>query len=673
MYDLKHWEGSSLQEHLSNYETATNKGYAVLTFTQYGHANAPLYAAVMIKRANNPAQRAFWALSQPKFQGIVDAQAKEGWSPVLIAAHGPADSALFAGVFEKRNPVGVTVLGLIINTKKVPDLTSIQGRNADARTVTKTHGMLRPICVASYGEEGSQRFAGVWEANDGPDAVLWNNDGVLDSADLLGQRVAAQESNWCRPVFISMNKNQEFCSIYEASDVGEFHATTATVALGYSVDYAEWVTNKGFLPICVQAAGEDALTATFSAIYVKNDTVKPRVWSTKGSDEGTQIAANVRGAMIGSIIRQAAVAIVYKKKLVYAQGFNMAEDGWPTAEPTTRFRLASCSKTITALAALQMIDEGKLSLDDGVQEILNLKTPDGHGPVDSKFNSIKVRHLIEHSSGVQTDTFESLSQLQKAFSDAGKTVSLPVSAEDTDSFIATLPLKTPPGDTFLYNNCGYYLLGRVIKKLRGTSTPIDAYQKHLFDPLKITRIRRAKDLITDQEEGEARYQDPQLRVHASAYPGQKLVPSYYGNVRLEIMDGDGGLTGAAVDVARLLTVLTGQLDSAVLKWQTIVQHFTRGVTLTGEKHRAGYGFDALRRGSDGKFSGLKGGALDDAHSAVAFDGDWGSVSVFAAADAPNAGNSSDGSGFLNVYAPLSERVKLTGVDDLFPQFGMPSL
>ena len=668
MYDLKQWEGSNLQEHLANYETATQKGYAVLTFTQYGHVAAPLYAAVMIKRENNPEQRAFWALSQPQFQGIVDAQAKDGWSPMLIAAHGPANGALFAGVFEKRKPVAVTVLGLVMSTKTVTGLTTIQGRNADARTKG-----LRPVCVASYGEEGSQRFAGVWEDNTGADAVLWNNDGVLDSADELGQRRVAQESNWCRPVFLTLNKNLEFCSIYEASDVGKFHVTNAIPGLGFPLDYAEWVTKKGFLPVSVQAAGEDVLTSTFSAIYVENDDVRPRVWSATGTEAETQIAANVRGAMSGSIIRQAAVVIVYKKRLVYARGFNMAEDGWPQAEPTTRFRLASCSKTITALAALQLIEEGKMNLDDGVQDILNLKTPDGHGPVDPVFNAIKVRHLIEHSSGVQTDTFESLSQLTTAFNSAGKNVTLPVSAEDTDSFIATLPLVSPPGLNFVYNNCGYYLLGRVVNKLRGTSRPIDAYQKHLFDPLQITRIRRAKDLIADQEPGEARYQDPDLTVHTSAFPGEKLVPNYYGNHHLEIMDGDGGLTGAAVDVARLVAVLTSQEDSPVLKWQTIVKYFTRGVQLTTNNHRAGYGFDALRVGSDGKFSGLKGGALDDAHSAIDIDGDWGSVSVFAAADAPNAGNSSADSGFLNVYAPEPDRDSLKGVADLFPQFGMPSL
>ena len=156
MYDLKHWEGIGLQEHLSNYEAATAKGYTVLTFTQYGHAASPLYAAVMIKRANNPDQRAFWAKTQNQFQGTVDAQATQGWSPVLIAAHGPAKGALFAGVFEKRNPIPLTRLELLSEDGST-DLTTLQGMNADARTKG-----LRPICIASYGEADSPRFAGVW-------------------------------------------------------------------------------------------------------------------------------------------------------------------------------------------------------------------------------------------------------------------------------------------------------------------------------------------------------------------------------------------------------------------------------------------------------------------------------------------------------------------------------
>ena len=403
--------------------------------------------------------------------------------------------------------------------------------NADARTKG-----LRPLCIASYGEADSPRFAAIWQNNTGADAVLWNNDGTLDSLDQLNQRNAAQVSNWCRPVFITLNKNLKFCSVFEASDAGQFHVTSSTPAIGYALEYEQWATQKGFLPICVQAAGEDTLTATFAAIFVEKDKVSPRVWNATGIEGGTNIANRVRAAMTDAIIRQGSVAIVYQKRLVYARGFNMAEANWPQAEPRIRIRLASCSKTITALAIFQLIEEGKLKLSDRMQAILNLKTPAGHEPVDPQFSQITIQQLLEHSSGLNTDMFDSdLSALQKTFGHAGKTVSLPVSAGDTDSFIASLPMVSPPGQLFVYSNCGYYLLGRVVNQLRGTSRPIDAYQKHLFDPLQITRIRRAKDLVADQEPGEARYQDPDLRVGTSVFPGGQLVPSYYGTYHLEIL------------------------------------------------------------------------------------------------------------------------------------------
>jgi CubicO group peptidase (beta-lactamase class C family) len=666
MFDLKRWTGVDLSKHRGLYENAKSEGYAVLTFCQYGVHTAPLYVAVMIKRAHNPEQKAFWAMTRPEFKHIFDQQVKQGWGLVLLSAHGPANGALFAGVFEKRDPILLTTLEL---TRKELAHKTLQAMNAKARTEG-----LRPLCIASYGEANSPRFAAIWQNNTGPDAVLWNNDGTLDSADTLEQRNAAQSSNWCRPVFLTLNKNQEFCSVYEASDVGRFEIVKLTDSIGYELAYQEWVTEKGFLPICVQAAGEDAVTALFSAIFVERDKAMPRVWSATGGHNHTDIESNVRAAMTNTIIRQASVAIVFKKRLVYARGFNMAESNWPQAEPTTHFRLASCSKSITALAIFQLIEEGKLKLSDRMQDILKLKTPAGDEPTDPKFKEIMIQHLLEHSSGLPPSEFDDdLHALTTAFNNAGKTVSLPVSAEDTDSFIATLSVQ-PPGRKFVYNNCGYYLLGRVVKQLRGTATPIDAYQKHLFDPLHIARIRRAKSLIADQQPGEARYQDPLLAVGPSVFPGKKLVPTYYGTYHLEILDGDGGLTGAAVDVARLVAILTSQDDSPALKRSTIVTMFEKGAAIFDPKkgRRSGFGFDAITDEGNGQFFALKGGALTDAHSVIEIGGDWGSVSLFAAADAPNAG-SLPPSGFLDLYAPEPDRDSLMDVDDLFPQYGMPSL
>jgi CubicO group peptidase (beta-lactamase class C family) len=665
MFDLKQWSGVGLSEHLALYEDAKSKRYAVLTFCQYGKHTTPLYVAVMIKRADNPEQNAFWAKTLNEFRDIVGQQANLGFAPVLLSAHGPANGALFAGVFEKRDPMPPTELELLADGS--PELATLPGMNA----VVRTYGM-RPLCVASYGEADTPRFAAVWQYNTGADAVLWNNDGTLDSLETLRQRNAAQISNWCRPVFLTLNKNLKFCSIYEASDAGKFSVLDCTNAIGFETAYAESVTSQGFLPICVQAAGEDALTASFSAIFVEKDKPMPRVWSATGAHDHTKISNSVRAAMTSTIIRQGAVAIVFKKRLVYARGFNMAESNWPQAEPTTHFRLASCSKTITALAILQLIEEGKVTLKDRMQDILKLKTPGGDEPTDPQFKDIRVQHLLEHSSGLPPTEFENLEDLTTAFNEAGRTVSLPVSAEDTDSFIATLP-AVRPGSLFVYSDCGYYLLGRIVKRLRGTTTPIDAYQKHLFDPLHIQRIRRAKDLIADQQLGEARYQDPLLEVGPSVFPGEKLLPTCYGSTyHLEILDGDGGLTGAAVDVARLVAILTSQQDSPVLQWETIVPRFKRGADLTQDGHRAGYGFDAIFHQRDGTFFALKGGALPDAHSAIVIDGNWGSVSLFAAADAPNNANVDMG-GFLGVYAPEPDRDSLRDHADLFPDYGMPSL
>ena len=114
----------------------------------------------------------------------------------------------------------------------------------------------------------------------------------------------------------------------------------------------------------------------------------------------------------------------------------------------------------------------------------------------------------------------------------------------TDSYIASLGMVATPGSSQVYNNCGYYLLGRVVAHLRGKSRPIDAYQAALFDPLGIHRIRRAASLISAQPNDEARYQDPNIPVGPSEMtPDQPLVPSEYGTEQVEIMEGGGGLTG----------------------------------------------------------------------------------------------------------------------------------
>lgn len=64
-----------------------------------------------------------------------------------------------------------------------------------------------------------------------------------------------------------------------------------------------------------------------------------------------------------------------------------------------------------------------------------------------------------------------------------------------DSFVASLDMVSDPGVAQAYNNCGYYLLSRVLAKKRNRSTPMCALTDFLFSPLHISCIRRGTSLV----------------------------------------------------------------------------------------------------------------------------------------------------------------------------------
>jgi len=194
----------------------------------------------------------------------------------------------------------------------------------------------------------------------------------------------------------------------------------------------------------------------------------------------------------------------------------------------------------------------------------------------------------------------------KAFEAAGRPASLPVTQEMTDSYIASLNLASPPpGSVQAYSNCGYYLLGRVVARLRGTEWPIQAYHGHLFKPLGITRIRSAVDLLTAQPVDEARYQSgmtvdpsgfhkPDLRVYPSVQtPDQPLVASGHGDYELAVTQSAGGLSAATTDLARLVAIMIDKHDNPALKRATIKDMLCRAAALgpTPSPLRSGYGLD----------------------------------------------------------------------------------
>ncbi len=660
MADIVAWHGTTLDEHIHLRDDAARQGYRFLSLSLYGSTWFPFYAAVMIKRANVVAQRDWPLLTADQFQQTFNDQAQQGYGPVIIAATGSASDPLFAAVFQPQHPIPLTRHGLTSGSDN--DLGTIQGMNKKA----KSEGLLLRW-AARYGNSNDPHYAAIWVPR--PGEVLWNADGVLDSAGDYQDRFQAETSGWCRPAFVTLGADNRYFSLFVDNEVGPWVARHNLSPDGYQAEFDTW-TGKGYFPMCVQAAGSSQTSARFAALFVQSEQAVAKQFHATGPVAQAAIDAVIQQVMQDSPVRHASLAIIHGTKLVYARGYTMAEPTWPLVQPTTCFRMASVSKTVTALAIFQLIEADTLRLSDKLQDILTLKTPAGGPPTDARFKDITIQHLLEHTSGLDHDAFRDGVAVMQAFTLAGHPATLPVSAEMTDSYIASLGMVDVPGNAQVYNNCGYYLLGRVVAHLHCKPRPIDAYQDMLFTPLSIHRIRRATSLVANQPPDEARYEDPDLSVGKSMLTlNQPLVPAEYGTEQLEILEGAGGLSGANTDVARLIAILIGQQDNPALKRATITSMLSAGAALSAAgMKRAGYGFDYLERQGGGNFYGQKGGSLESSGNVLEFNGQWGFALSWGGRATTTPSWYPDFPTVMNIAKSLD-----WGSADLFPQFGMSSL
>jgi hypothetical protein len=384
-------------------------------------------------------------------------EAKQGFGAVILAAIGTAASARFVLVVEPQTSPALVLTGL--TSGKPNDPATFEAANLKARI-----GGLIPRWVACYGAANDPRFAGVWSPNDGK--AIWNADGGLEADTELQQRIAAQRSGWQRPILLAPNSDGRALAVFVDSHAGNWQAYLGLTAAQYQQQF-DTLTAQGSLPICVQAAGSSAAGAKFSAVFAQREQPIEKVFTARGPVANADIDNVLKNAMMTQPVRQVSLAIVKGTRLVYARGYTYAEPDWPAAEPTTLFRLASVSKTVTALALFQLIEEGKFKLTDRMQDILSLATPHGTAPVDPRFREITVANLLEHTSGLNPNAYGNDVAVLDAFRSArpGQPFALPVNAAMVDCYVASLKLTDNPGAKATYNNCGYYLLARIVGKL----------------------------------------------------------------------------------------------------------------------------------------------------------------------------------------------------------------
>lgn len=181
------------------------------------------------------------------------------------------------------------------------------------------------------------------------------------------------------------------------------------------------------------------------------------------------IDAHVETQMREARIPGVALGITRGNQIVHLRGFGVADRSGRPVTPQTPFIIGSLSKSFTALAVMQLVEEGKIELEAPVQRYIPwFSVADPYAST-----RITVRHLLYHTSGIPNNT-----GLWVA-AGTGET-----KLEQRIREMNSIALAHPPGTTFEYSNANYMLLGLLVQTVSGQS--YEAYvPQHIFTPLSM--------------------------------------------------------------------------------------------------------------------------------------------------------------------------------------------
>ena len=243
------------------------------------------------------------------------------------------------------------------------------------------------------------------------------------------------------------------------------------------------------------------------------------------------------------------VAVMQDGKLVKSAGYGFADVRAKTvAMPATVYGLGSCTKPITALAVLKLVEAGRVGLDEPIVTYLS-GLPDA-------WKGITVRHMLTHTSGLPNYRLRlDLNHL------AGYT-----QADSVRRLVAEVPLDFAPGTRYEYSNTNYHLLAEIIEKVSGRSY-LDFVQSQIFRPAGLTG--KAARPVTGYL----------LQAGANVRNPLRFPPA--------INTGDSGLVMTAPDLAAVCAALDA---GRLLRPATVCEMETAGPLADGTRTKYGLGW-----------------------------------------------------------------------------------
>jgi CubicO group peptidase (beta-lactamase class C family) len=266
----------------------------------------------------------------------------------------------------------------------------------------------------------------------------------------------------------------------------------------------------------------------------------------------------------------ASIAVMKDGRLVYARGFGYSDlEAKQIVQPDSKFRIASVSKTITSALVLRLVQEGKLSLETRVMDVLKDVVPFGGKLGDSRWSQITVKMLLAHTAGF--DTQKTPDPMFRVVDVAKKlNIASPASANDVLRYMMSLPLDFEPGTKYMYSNFGYSVLGRIIEKITGQS--YGTHAKSVLAQYGIKGMDLGRTLLKDRLPGEVRYYDQsenrqsENRMFKSIFAGSNEPAPFLngGSWSHEALDSHGGWVASSADLLRFSRAVFGPGENRLL-------------------------------------------------------------------------------------------------------------
>ena len=256
----------------------------------------------------------------------------------------------------------------------------------------------------------------------------------------------------------------------------------------------------------------------------------------------------------------ATISVVKDGQILLAKGYGYADFAAkkPVVADKTLFRPGSISKTFTAIAVLQLVEQGKLDLDRDVNDYLDFAIPKTYP------EPVTLRRILTHTAG---------------FEETLKNLFVPSAREMRplrDYLIAAMPAQIfPPGKVPSYSNYGLSVAGYIVERISGE--PFEKYiAAHILTPLRMEHSTFAQPLPENLE------QDMSPGYLAAAHGARPF--------EFVTTAPAGALSATATDMTRLMLALLGEgtLEGAtILKPESVRTMAARQFELHPDLHAIG--------------------------------------------------------------------------------------